>query len=198
MDFVVVRPSQLRQQSSASRYCHPTATEGRGFHAFDSWAVDEITKQLVTACDTELELKMSNLKPRIPAWIFAGFKRCAEDSEMVQAGWRKPGLLRAWNSAYQKVAPRLNNEGKLFESNQLDFMPDGDEEQPAENGVGDVTDETAEESCVQTEEIPWALQPSLRRCCIGYVDIVGALWPVFGVYDVTSVVVTVVKASWSF
>jgi len=98
---------------------------------FEAWLSQQVTGQLdrgLAINDIKIDLSMSTLRPLIPSMVYAGYKSFVEDKEKVLVGWRRAGLLRAWDSAFQRSATM--DAARLFPGGGNEtVVPDGEEEQ---------------------------------------------------------------------
>ena len=80
--------------------------------------MDVITKQIETNQDIKVDFKMSTLKPKLYLWLFLAWLHISSKQEMVLKGWEKCGLLRSFDSNFQRDAMVQNMEIPLFKQVQ--------------------------------------------------------------------------------
>jgi hypothetical protein len=85
--------------------------------SFNSYLMDttsELLAQGKAPEDVRVDLCMSALKPLVPAFVYAGYKRLKDDPALVSSAWSKAGLLDTWDNALQLEADNLADSGKLW------------------------------------------------------------------------------------
>lgn len=87
------------------------------------------------------DFRMSIIKPLTPGWIYAGWKRVADDVDMVVAGWDKCGLRCMFDDrkahtrrhAMLAVSDSSHHLFPLFPNNEISSLPqavlDGEEDE---------------------------------------------------------------------
>jgi hypothetical protein len=60
---------------------------------------------------------MSNLKPRIPTWLFSTWTQVKKIEAMIQKMWQKCGFERSFLPTFQLKAMEVNAESPLFTVN---------------------------------------------------------------------------------
>lgn len=84
---------------------------------FHNWTAAEVKAQIESKGDLEVNLSMSNLKPRIPAWLFYAWSQVKEMVPMIEKGWQKCGFDRCFLPSFQVKAMEVNAETPLFTIN---------------------------------------------------------------------------------
>lgn len=101
--------------------------------AFREYQVTKFREAVRTGNYTALcDFRISVIKPYTPAWLHAGWKRVADDVEMVRKGWAKCGLIGVFQpetrSATLKQARLASNDSThplypLFPQNDRTAVP---------------------------------------------------------------------------
>jgi hypothetical protein len=65
----------------------------------------------------KLDMRLSVLKPLLPSWIKAAWKRLVDDPEMVIRAWKKAMFSSCFETAVRDAAYELHDQGKLFPAN---------------------------------------------------------------------------------
>jgi hypothetical protein len=73
-----------------------------------------ITNQLKGAQDVKEDTKMSTFKPKVCDWLFTTLYNLTTKFEMVKKEWHHTGLLRAFDTKFQKQAMIDNIKIPLF------------------------------------------------------------------------------------
>ena len=81
---------------------------------FNQFTMDTITKQLNGGTDVHIDFKMSKLKPHICHWLYKAWIHVSSKINMISKGWEQAGLLRAFDSEFQKQAMMDNMVKPLF------------------------------------------------------------------------------------
>ena len=113
-------------------------------------------KQLQEGTDAavvRLDLKLSTLKPHVPEFCWEGWKRCAEDTQLVRDGWQKCGLLLAWEDKFQVDALDLHCKQELFPRSGDDQLPSGSEGEGSPPDSEDEAEEEEEEDAIDDPDI---------------------------------------------
>jgi hypothetical protein len=84
---------------------------------FHNWTATEVKLQIEANGELEVDLSMSNLKPRIPAWLFSAWTQVKKMEAMIQKGWQKCGFERTFLPTFQLKAMEVNAESPLFTVN---------------------------------------------------------------------------------
>ena len=86
--------------------------------AFDEWTMDQISKQLKTCMieDVKLDMRLSIMKPQLCGWLYKAWKHI-DKKELIQVGWEKCGITRAFDSPFQAQALQENMTTPLFRDN---------------------------------------------------------------------------------
>ena len=109
---------------------------------FNKYSMDVITKQIETNEDIKIDFKMSTLKPKLCSWLFSAWLHICNKQQMVQKGWEKCGLLRSFDSQFQRDAMVQNMQIPLFKEVQ--------ENQTFEINLSHAEDETDAEESLDT------------------------------------------------
>ena len=111
---------------------------------------EQVQPQLRAGADAstiKLDLRLSTLKPHVPNFCYDGWKLCADDKELVRAGWQKCGFLQAWDTEFQVEALDLHSKGELFPRSGTDEVPSGSEGEGSPPGSeGEAEDDSGDES----------------------------------------------------
>jgi hypothetical protein len=98
---------------------------------FEAWLSQQVTGKLdrgVALVDIKIDLSMTTLRPLIPSMIYVGYKAFVEEKEKVLVGWRRAGLLRAWDPLFRRSATM--EAARLFPGGGNEtVVPEGEEEQ---------------------------------------------------------------------
>ena len=81
---------------------------------FNQYTTDIITRQLKGKEEIHIDFKMSTLKPHICHWLFNAWKHVSSKTSMIRKGWEQAGLLRAFDTEFQKGTMLENMEKPLF------------------------------------------------------------------------------------
>ncbi len=82
-----------------------------------------------------MNMKLSALKPHFPKWIHTGYKRVADDPEMMRKAWAQCGLHECFKADFQITARNMFDDGKLFPTQDAwDCVPEGEELEPSAEG----------------------------------------------------------------
>ena len=84
--------------------------------------------QGVDPADTKIDFSMPTLRELIPGWLLDSYKH-VQSTDVVTAGWRKSGLLDAWDDNNIMNAHRHNASHRLFDSKFSYAVPEVDEPQ---------------------------------------------------------------------
>jgi hypothetical protein len=94
--------------------------------AFNAY-IQEVTRSQLAAgkapADVKLDTRLSVIKPLLPYFLEAGFKRLEADPALVRKAWQDAGLVRCWDAAFQRSAVQLFAEGKLFPDGNTEAAP---------------------------------------------------------------------------
>jgi hypothetical protein len=63
---------------------------------FNKWTVDIIKHQSCEKKEPHIDLKMSDLKPKICKWLHATWTQVQGMEEMIIKGWQKIGIMNAF------------------------------------------------------------------------------------------------------
>lgn len=141
MQAAQARHSQLMLLCSALSTLKAALTDA--FHTYISR--EQVQPQLRAGTDAStMDLKLSTLKTHVPEFVYAGWKRCADDRQLVRAGWEKCGFLQACETKFQVEALDLHSKGELFPSAGADSTPHGSEGEgssPGSDSEGEVDSE---------------------------------------------------------
>jgi hypothetical protein len=81
---------------------------------FNSWTIENVSKQLDKGLEVELDFKMSTIKPLLCSWLHKAWFHVFEKQDMICKGWEKAGLLRAFEKSFQVEAMKDNITTPLF------------------------------------------------------------------------------------
>jgi hypothetical protein len=81
---------------------------------FNSWTMDNISKQLDKGSEVELDFKISTIKPLLYSWLHKAWLHVFFKQDMICKGWEKAGLLRAFEKSFQVEAMKDNITTPLF------------------------------------------------------------------------------------
>ncbi len=90
--------------------------------------------QVIQSGADALDMRMSVLKPKFPWIIYAGWKRVADDKDLMKLAWQQCGLAEPWNLAFQLEACDMMDAGTLFPTSAAAAIPDGLEPEPTDEG----------------------------------------------------------------
>jgi hypothetical protein len=76
--------------------------------------MDTITKQLNGGTYVHIDFKMSKLKPHIYHWLYKTLIHVSNKINMISKRWEHAGLLRAFDSEFQKQTMMNNMVKPLF------------------------------------------------------------------------------------
>ncbi|KAL3677917.1 hypothetical protein R1sor_020873 [Riccia sorocarpa] len=86
---------------------------------FQGWCVREISNMLTESSspeDIKMDFSISTLRKLACDSLFSAHNQVASKKEMIRCGWRKCGLLQAWEHEHQLRAVEENATGSLFNS----------------------------------------------------------------------------------
>ena len=76
---------------------------------------------------------MSVLKPNFPWIVYAGWKRVADDMDLMKLAWQQCGLAEPWNLAFPEARDMMD-AGTLFPTSAAAAIPDDLEPEPTAEG----------------------------------------------------------------
>jgi hypothetical protein len=81
---------------------------------FNSWTMENVSKQLDKGSEVELNFKMSTIKPLLCSWLHKAWLHVFKKQDMICKGWEKASLLRAFEKSFQVEAMKDNITTPLF------------------------------------------------------------------------------------
>ena len=81
---------------------------------FNSWTMENITKQLENGEEVTLDFKMSTIKPLLCQWLHKAWFHVFEKPNMFCKGWKQVELLRAFDKEFQIQVMKDNMIAPLF------------------------------------------------------------------------------------
>ena len=135
---------------------------------FNKYTMDVITKQIETNEDIKIDFKMSTLKPKLCSWLFSAWLHICNKQQMVQKGWEKCGLLRSFDSQFQR--------DEMVQNMQIPLFKEVQENQTCETNLSHAEDETdAKESLdtIMTEDLNRVEKLSTRNSTASIASIRG-------------------------
>jgi hypothetical protein len=119
---------------------------------FDLYTAGQVAKQIadgVPPSKVQLDLRMGTLRQEIVKWAKESFHSLMGRQDMVHKGWKKCGLLRAFDPEFQKEALKLVVDGTIAKPGAIEVMfgeePEG---MPAEEVIEGVPMEGALDTLV--------------------------------------------------
>jgi hypothetical protein len=92
---------------------------------FDLYTAGQVAKQIadgVPPSEVQLDLKMGTLWEEIVKWAKESFHSLMGRQDMVRKGWKKCGLLRAFDPEFQKEALKLVADGTIAKLGAIEVM----------------------------------------------------------------------------
>jgi hypothetical protein len=99
---------------------------------FNLWTSSIIKDQVLRELKLEIDFKMSTLKPYLCSWLHIAWLSLASRKELIQKGWSKYGLLKAFEPEFQILSMEVNAATPLFLQNSTEV-----EETIGREGEGD-------------------------------------------------------------
>ncbi len=119
---------------------------------FDLYTAGQVAKQItdgVSPSEVQLDLRMGTLREEIVKWAKESFHSLMGRQDMVRKGWKKCGLLRAFDPEFQKEALKLVANGTIAKPGAIEVMfgeePEG---MPTEEVIEGVTMEGTPDTLV--------------------------------------------------
>jgi hypothetical protein len=92
---------------------------------FDLYMAGQVAKQIadgVPPSEVQLDLRMGTLREEIVKWAKESFHSLMGRQDMVCKGWKKCGLLRAFDPEFQKEALKLVADGTIAKPGPIEVM----------------------------------------------------------------------------
>ncbi len=92
---------------------------------FDLYTAGQVAKQIadgVPPSEVQLDLRMGTLREEIVKWAKESFHSLMGRQDMVRKGWKKCGLLRAFDPKFQKEALKLVADGTIAKLGAIEVM----------------------------------------------------------------------------
>ncbi len=104
----------------------------------------------VEASAASVDFSMPTLRDRLPGWMLSAYKH-VQTTDAVRQGWRKSGLLAAWDAEKRQAALRHHATHPLFKQG-FTYMPAAEEPLNAVMAACDINDNDEEEFEEKEEE----------------------------------------------